>query len=260
MEIVYKLSQWIGEFKWLTCSGERAFLGISHEGTGCVVGGWGEVVDESWMAVSEPGGHGDRSSWWGAVAESSYLGVKAYAGPPSAFWNLFSLRSPKARQPGTSLETGMCKNPMVGSVRSAHRPGLSGPVHLSRCSSPWSLRPHPPPGATIPRATLLSNLASLGGSTAPLPSTLPQVQEAATAPTTRCPRAFRARGGGGRYLRVLTRPTTRSFCGSGEPGGRYRPLMLSTCSRVEGGGAPPGSIPSVKPSWAFISSYKIQLS
>ena len=150
---------------------ERAFLGISDEGTGCVVGGWGEVVDESWMAVSEPGGHGDRSSWWGAVAASSCLGVKAYAGPPSAFWNLFSLLSPKARQPGTSLETGTCKNPMVRSVRSAHHPGLSGPVHLSRCSSPWSLKPHPPPGATTPWATLLSNLASLGGSTAPLAST-----------------------------------------------------------------------------------------
>ena len=55
-------------------------------------GGWG--VDEPWMAESEPGGHRDRSSLWGTVAEFSCLGVKAYAGPQSAFWNLFSLQSP----------------------------------------------------------------------------------------------------------------------------------------------------------------------
>ena len=136
-------------------------------------GGWG--VDEPWMAESEPGGHRDRSSWWGAVAEFSCLGVKAYAGPQSAFWNLFSLQSQKARQPGTSLETGTCRNPMVGSVRSAHCPGLSGPVPLSRCSSPRSLKPHPLPEATThrgyyPWVTLLSKLASLVGSTAPLAS------------------------------------------------------------------------------------------
>lgn len=114
------------------------------------IGAWwgvGGMVAESWMAVSEPGGRGDRSSWRGAVAESSCLGVTAYAGPPRAFWNPVSLRSQKARQAGTSLETGTYKNPMVGSVRSAHCPGLSGPVHLSLTLAPQT---PPTPGGYYP--------------------------------------------------------------------------------------------------------------
>ena len=105
----------------------------------------------------------------------------------SAAWELKPMQVPKvpfgiflvckvpARQPGTSLETGTCRNPVVGSVRSAHCPGLSGPVRLSRCSAPRSLKPHPPPEATThrgyyPWVTPLSKLASLVGSTAPLAS------------------------------------------------------------------------------------------
>lgn len=187
-------------------------------------------MDEPWMAVSEPGGHRDGSSWWGAVAEFSCLRVKAYAGPPSAFWNLFSLQSQKAKQPGTSLETGTCRNPVVGSVRLAHCPGLSGPVRLTRCSSPRSLKPHPPPETTThrghyPWVTLLSNLASLVGSTAPLALShfaldlAPNARGSDGSQHTRRPlRALRARAWGGGYLGdVQTQPATPSFCGPGEP-------------------------------------------